>query len=110
MSNYLDDIILEYSLSSKNQKNSEIEENSIDSYTSNRILNSSFGFDQNSSFDGFLMIYKEESNNNNLEEENEIEHGVINLYFKEKNKKEEEIKEEKTGTTKITSKNSKLLF
>ena len=109
MSNYLDDIILEYSLSSKTQKKSEIEENSIDSYTSNRILNSSYGFDQNSSFGGLLMLYKEESNNNNLEEENEIEHGVNNLYFKEKNKKEEKIKEEKTGITKITSKNSKLL-
>ena len=87
MSNYLLDIILEYSLSSKNQKNSEIEENSIDSYTSNRILNSSFGFDQNSSIGDLLMFCKEESNNNNLEEENEIEHGVINLYFKEKKKK-----------------------
>ena len=56
--NFINDIILDYSLTPKSLKNAEIEENSEDSFISKRKFNSSYGFDQNSSIDGFLRSSK----------------------------------------------------
>ena len=96
--NFINDIIIDYSLPPESQNYSEIEENSLDSSISKNIFNSSYGFNQNSSIDDFNMVYKGE-----LEEK--IEHDVNKLYFIEKSQDKKENKEE---TTKFTNKDTKL--
>ena len=108
--NFIHDVIIDYTLPSQSQNISEIEENSFDSSKLNNFFNSSYGFDQISSIDDINMLNKEELNKKSiLEEENEIEHDVNKVHFIEKSQIGKENKEEKIKTTKFTNKISKLL-
>ena len=69
--NFIHDVIIDYTLPSQSQNISEIEENSFDSSKSKNFFNSSYGFDQISSIDDINMLNKEELNKKSiLEEEN----------------------------------------